>query len=132
MEGEERTERKMDFEFEGGYDRVCGEIPESLYRRFRETVHDEGQGVARVVTQFLVGYILFLDSSFPESEKNIPGPTRMLQIRVPDVVSARFRDKCRREGIGQKGPIRQFMANYLDLHENRRSESAQGRKKADL
>ncbi len=131
MEELERAERKMDFEFDGGYDRVCFEISESLYQRFRKAVRGEGQGVARLISQFLVGYILFLDLSFPKPEKKIHGPTRMLQIRVPEVVCARYRDKCTQDRIGLKGPIWQFMVNYLDLLENSRDENARGRAKAD-
>ncbi len=127
----EQTERKMDFDLESGNDRVAFDIPENVYKRFQKTANSEGQSVAKLISQFLVCYTLFLDRSFQEHKKKRPGPSRTIALRTPKEICARYKEKCKREGVGLKHPINRFVRNYLDFMESGVGKSAPGRKKAE-
>ncbi|MBT8367220.1 MAG: hypothetical protein KJP23_21215 [Deltaproteobacteria bacterium] len=102
-------------------------VPEDLIEKFKEQVAKENTTIPKLISQFMMNYVDYLDSSFLLSIRASHGQRikkTYVTMRLPADLCPQFKEKTSREGLKMNAVIEQFILNYVNFlnHSNIISE----------
>ena len=99
-------------------------VPENLFVEFKENILKENTTIPKLITQFMINYIDYLDSSFfLKGESYSTKMTKKIHfvIQLPADVCIRFKEKTMKDGVKMKTVIEQFIVKYVNFMKHRKS-----------
>lgn len=98
-------------------------VPENLFVEFKENVLKENTTIPKLITQFMMNYIDYLDSSvFLKGESYSAKTTKKIHLAMllPAGVCDRFKEKTMKDGVKMSGAIKQFIVNYVNFAKHKK------------
>ncbi|MBC2694772.1 MAG: hypothetical protein HF982_05760 [Desulfobacteraceae bacterium] len=107
------NERKKNFQI--NTQRFNVSISKVVYKQFKEKLKQEGLRSTRLLSQFVVNYVLYLDKSFVKNDRRSKEKKKGVLIVVTNEQYCKFAEKVSKENIDGSRAVEQFMENYINF-----------------